>query len=183
MADERDPDTADRGQQDRFNAFVAEHWERAIRLAWRLTDGDAAAAEDVAQEAFVRAHRALGRFRGDASLSTWYYRILVREAHRHRRWLGVRQRFAANSPAEDALDPQPDALPDPGLRKRIGDALARLPRGQREAFVLVHMEGFTVTQAADVTGRAVGTVKSHLHRALRALRVDLADLRKVESDG
>ncbi len=180
MADALEADSADRGQEERFNAFVADHWERAVRLAWRLTDGDAAAAEDVAQEAFVRAHRALGRFRGDSSLSTWYYRILVREAQRYRRWRGVRQRFAASSPAEEARDPQPEALPDPGLRQRIAEALARLPRGQREAFVLVHLEGFTVTQAAGVMGRAVGTVKSHLHRALRKLRSDLADLQDVE---
>ena len=55
-----------------FAEFVATHRERARRLAWRLVGGDAAAAEDVAQEAFVRAWMGLGRFRGEASLGTWF---------------------------------------------------------------------------------------------------------------
>jgi RNA polymerase sigma-70 factor (ECF subfamily) len=55
-------------------------------------------------------------------------------------------------------------------------ALDRLPRGQREAFVLVHLEGFSVQEAARITGRATGTTKSHLHRALDALRRELYDL-------
>jgi RNA polymerase sigma-70 factor (ECF subfamily) len=73
----------------RFSELVAEHRDRAVRLAWRLVGGDSAAAEDVAQEAFLRAYRGLDRFREEAGLSTWFYRILVNEAHRFRRmrWL------------------------------------------------------------------------------------------------
>ena len=74
--------------EERFSALVASHRERALRLAWRLVGGDEAAAEDVAQEAFVSAYRALPRFRGDARLETWFYRILVNQAHRYRRWRG-----------------------------------------------------------------------------------------------
>jgi RNA polymerase sigma-70 factor (ECF subfamily) len=146
-----------------------------VALAWRLVGGDRAAAEDVAQVAFVRAFRGLGRFREDASLSTWIHRIVVNEANRYLRWRWVRQRFAAEMPAE-VRDLHGPVHGDPSLRLRIGAALQRLPRGQREAFVLVHLEGMTVSEAAAVTGRATGTVKSHLHRALRSLRVDLADL-------
>jgi RNA polymerase sigma-70 factor (ECF subfamily) len=62
------------------------------------------------------------------------------------------------------------------LRRRVALALDALPRGQREAFVLVHLEGMTMREAAETTGRAVGTIKSHLHRALRNLRTQLADL-------
>jgi RNA polymerase sigma-70 factor (ECF subfamily) len=65
---------------------------------------------------------------------------------------------------------------DPLLRRRIAEALAQLSRSQREAFVLVHMEGFSVREAATVMGKPEGTVKSHLHRALQALRSQLADL-------
>jgi RNA polymerase sigma-70 factor (ECF subfamily) len=166
-------DAADR--EARFAAFVAEHRERAVGLAWRLLSGDAAAAEDVAQDAFVRAYRALGGFREEARLSTWFYRILVNEAQRHRRWRFLRD---ARSGALDAEPPDPAApeAGDPALRARISRALDRLPRGQREAFVLVHLEGFSVREAAEVTGRAIGTIKSHLHRALRALRSELSDL-------
>ncbi len=158
-----------------FEAFVATTRERAVGVAWRLVGGDGGAAEDVAQEAFVRAHRALGGFRGDAQMSTWFYRILVNEARRHRRWRWVRERVAGEMP-EEAVDRDCAPPGDPALRRRIARALDRLPRGQREAFVLVHLEGLSTGDAARITGRATGTLKSHLHRALRALREDLADL-------
>jgi RNA polymerase sigma-70 factor (ECF subfamily) len=158
-----------------FAAFVAAHRDRAVGMAWRLLGGDGAAAEDVAQEAFARAHRALGSFRGEASLSTWFFRILVNEAQRQRRWRWVRDRFGGAMPDEPE-DPAPTVAGDPALRRRVAHAVAALPRGQREAFVLVHLEGLSLREAAEATGRATGTIKSHLHRALRALRVQLADL-------
>jgi RNA polymerase sigma-70 factor (ECF subfamily) len=170
------PTDAGESQRERaFAAFVAAHRDRAVGMAWRLLGGDGAAAEDVAQEAFARAHRALGSFRGDASLPTWFFRILVNEAQRHRRWRWVRERFGGPMP-EDPHDPRPAPPGDPALRERVAHALDRLPRGQREAFVLVHLEGLTLREAAETTGRATGTLKSHLHRALRSLREQLADL-------
>ena len=170
---------SDRDREQRFDAFVNGYRDRAVRIAWRLLGGDGAAAEDVAQEAFVRAYRGLARFRDDAKLSTWFYRILVNEVRRHQRWRMLREWRTG--------DREPDAVPDPvtcgdaarsdpALRRRIGDAIAALPRGQREAFVLVHLEGFSVAEAASATGRAVGTMKSHLHRGLASLRTRLADL-------
>jgi RNA polymerase sigma-70 factor (ECF subfamily) len=158
-----------------FAAFVAAHRDRAVGMAWRLLGGDRAAAEDVAQEAFARAHRALASFRGEASLPTWFFRILVNEAQRHRRWRWVRERFGGAMP-EEPDDPRAAPPGDPALRRRVARALERLPRGQREAFVLVHLEGLTLREAAETTGRATGTLKSHLHRALRSLREQLADL-------
>ena len=175
---------ADAGLERRFAEFVAEHRERAVGLAWRLAGGDWAAAEDVAQEAFARAFRGLGRFREEARLSTWFYRILLNEARRYARRQQLRTRlFGAGSERDSAPDPgysPPES--DPALARRIGEALARLPSGQREVFVLVHLEGFTVAEAAEATGRAPGTVKSHLHRALKALRADLADVRELAED-
>jgi RNA polymerase sigma-70 factor, ECF subfamily len=164
---------ADREQQ--FGALVAAYRDRAVQLAWRLNGGDAAAAEDIAQDAFVRAYRGLNRFRAESSLNTWFFRILVNEAQRHRRWRWVRQRFAGEVP-EDPPDPSPTQPGDPGLRRRVAAALERLSQGQREVFVLVHFEGFTVSEAAVITARAPGTIKSHLHRALETLRAELADL-------
>jgi len=159
----------------RFEAFVGSHRERARRLAWRLVGGDDGAAEDVTQEAFLRAWRSLAGFREEAKLSTWFYRILVRQAANHRRWRGVRERLGGwGNP--DAHDPAPAASGDPALRRRIGAALDGLSRRQREAFVLIHLEGFTVRETAGVLGRPEGTVKSHLHRALMHLRRELADL-------
>ncbi len=162
-------------REARFRAFVESHRARAVSLAWRLLGGDDAAAEDVAQQAFLRAWRALPRFREDAALSTWFFRILVRQAAAHRRW-----RFGFWR-KRDALGREPraeasDVHADEGLRRRIAAALETLSRGQREVFVLVHLEGFTVTEAAEVLELAPGTVKSHLHRALAALRAELSDL-------
>jgi RNA polymerase sigma-70 factor (ECF subfamily) len=165
----------DAHSEHRFDSFVRQHRDRAIGLAWRLLDGDRTAAEDVVQEAFVRAYRGLGRFREQASLSTWFYRILVNEAQRYRRWRWVRERFGGELPA-DPPDPRAELVGDPYLRRRVALALGALPRGQREAFVLVHLEGFTVRDTAQITGRAEGTIKSHLHRALAKLRERLADL-------
>lgn len=167
--------TIERNQ--RFRAFVSTHRDRAVSMAWRLCGGDQALAEDIAQEAFAQAWRGLASFRDEAKLSTWFYRILIRQANAQRRKYVWRNRWNELTGQEPArVEPQPDD----GLKRRIAKALEGLSAGQREAFVLVHMEGFTVVEAAEMVGRAPGTMKSHLHRALKALRVELADLWEAE---
>jgi len=164
--------------EERFSALVVSHRDRARRLAWRLIGGDESAAEDVAQDAFVKAYRALGAFRQDASLETWFYRILVNQAHKHRRWRGVRERWSAvwdERHAIDSSDPR-----DPALQRRIAEALAKLTRRQRESFVLVHLEGFTVRETSELLATPEGTIKSHLQRALKALRTELADVQDID---
>jgi len=163
----------------RFEALVHSHRDRAVRLAWRLVGGDAGAAEDVTQDAFVRAYRGLARFRGDSALETWFYRILVRQAYSYQRWRGLRQLWTGTEWV-DGPDPKTQPPGDPGLRRRIAAALDGLSRSQREVFVLVHMEGFRVRECAEILGKPIGTVKSHLHRALASLRHDLGDLRESE---
>jgi len=158
-----------------FAAFVEARRERAVRVAYRMLAGDEAEAEDVAQNAFLRAHRALARFRGDSSVDTWFYRILVREVQRHRRWRAVRG-FLRGDPEQASAAVDEHATGDPGLRRRIGFALERLSPAQRDVFVLIHLEEQTVAETAVLLGKATGTVKSHLHRALESLRHELADL-------
>ena len=165
---------------ERFNLFVHEYREQAVRMAWRLIGGDMAAAEDVAQDAFVRAFRGFSQFRDAAKLSTWFYRILVRQAANYRRWRGVRQRWAGMWHG-DAPDPNPQEKGDPALRQAIAVAMERLSPNQRSVFTLVHLEGFTVREAAEIVGCAEGTAKSHLHRALGALRESLASIREERS--
>ncbi|HVN39380.1 MAG TPA: RNA polymerase sigma factor [Myxococcota bacterium] len=171
---------AELDREARFAAFAASHRERALRLAWRLVGGDMAAAEDVTQDALVKAYRGLPQFRDEAALSTWFYRILVRQAYSFLRWRRVRERFGGEVP-ENPPDTAPTPQSDPALRRRIADALAALPRTQRDAFLLVHLEGFTVNEAAEIMGRAPGTLKSNLHRARMALRRRLDDV--VDSRG
>jgi len=166
-------------REARFHAFVDEHRERSVRMAYRLIGGDMAAAEDVAQDAFARAYRGLSRFRDEAKLSTWFYRILVRQAANYRRWRGVRQRWAGMWHG-DAPDPNPKGKGDPGLREAISQAMEGLTGHQRNIFTLVHLEGFTVREAAGIVGCAEGTAKSHLHRALGRLREELAGVREEQ---
>ncbi len=166
--------TTDADLERRFVDFVAAHRERARRLAWRLVGGNDAAAEDVTQDALLKAWDALGRFREDAALETWFLRILVHRARSYRRWLRLRELWGGladeDTPEAVSLD-HGDAI----LRGRIAQALAGLSAGQREAFILVHLEGFSVKETSELLGKAEGTVKSHLHRALSALRTELGD--------
>jgi RNA polymerase sigma-70 factor (ECF subfamily) len=171
----QEPPAAALELEQRFHLFITSHRERARRLAWRLVGGDEAAAEDVVQEAFIKAYRALGQFREEASLATWFYRIVVRQAHHYCRWRTVRETWSGLW--RGTLPPATaQAAGDPLLRGRIASALAQLSRSQKEAFVLVHMEGFSVREAAVLMQKPEGTVKSHLHRALQSLRSELADL-------
>lgn len=156
-----------------LEALLALHGERALRIASRFVPGDRAAAEDIAQEAFARAWSALPRFRGEAELSTWLYRVVVNEALSQLRRRRLRDRlFALLGPERPASAPPPPA--DPALRSKIRAALRTLSDNERAVFTLVHLEGFSVEETARIRGRAVGTVKSLLHRALVKLRRELA---------
>ena len=120
-----------------FVRFATQHQDRALRLALRLLSGDRAAAEDVVQDAFVRAHRGFGAFRGDARLSTWFDRILVREVYRHfrRPW----RRWTGGSECPEGVSEAHASDGDRWLRGRIETSLALLSSNQRTVFVLVHL--------------------------------------------
>ena len=169
----------------RFALLVSTHRERARRLAWRLVGGDAEAAEDITQDAFFKACQGLSAFRHEPRLETWFYRVLIRQVHSYRRWRSVRDRWHQLwNPREIEHAVQPGGSgpepADPFVKRRIAEALERLSRSQREAFILVHLEGFSVRECAELLGKPSGTVKSHLHRALTRLRTDLAELRPFQ---
>ena len=92
----------------------------------------------------------------------------------------MRRVWSTSSLSEAELPEPPRPVGDAALRDRLIAALERLTRRQREALVLVHLEQFTVNETAELLGTSPGTVKTHLHRALRALRLELADLREPE---
>jgi RNA polymerase sigma-70 factor (ECF subfamily) len=142
--------------------------------------GDRGGAEDAMHDAFVQAFTGLRSFRGDASLKTWFLKIVVNCCKRHRRlwrrW--VVGAAAATSTIDSALREQVhvDSLGDPGLRARLEQAVLGLPHRQRTAFVLRYQQDLTIDEIAAVMECAPGTVKATLHKAVHKLREELADV-------
>ena len=171
-----DEQVGDERKDQAFWTFVNTHRERAVRLAWRLCGGNDANAEDIVQDALCEAYCALPNFREESTVETWFYRILVRKARQHQRWRVVRERWHALW-SDDIPHPQSENDSEPGLRERIVQAVNFLPQGQREVFVLMYLEGFTLSETSKLLKKPAGTVKSHLHRALKSLRDQLNDLK------
>ncbi|NQW62016.1 MAG: sigma-70 family RNA polymerase sigma factor [Deltaproteobacteria bacterium] len=166
---------APRIADEAFTQFVAAYGAMARRVAWRLMGGDGAAAEDVVQNAFVKAHAKFETVLHEGAREAWFRQVVVREALNQLRWLGVRRRVAQLAGFDDRAQPAP--MRDGGEVARIETAVASLSPQQRAIFVLVHLEEQTVAEAAAQLGIAEGTAKSHLHRALTSLRTQLEDLR------
>jgi RNA polymerase sigma-70 factor (ECF subfamily) len=163
------------GDAPAFEELVMTYQHRVFGVALRML-GNRAEAEDVAQEAFVRAHRALGAFRGDAKLSTWLYSITSRLCLN--RLASGERRMARRG--EDALlrlsdaGPRPDAaLERRELETALGRAIAELPEDRRIVVVLRDIEGLSYEEIAQVLELELGTVRSRLHRARAELKEKL----------
>ena len=164
-----------RGDPGSREALYHRYKRRVYGLALRIVG--APDAEEVAQEAFIRIFRGLPKFRGDAALSTWIYRLAVNAALSHRsRRAGARLPLEEN-PAEAAVEAQPAPEPTGGdavLRARLERALAELPAGYRTVVVLHDVEGLEHEEIASILNCHVGTSKSQLHKARARLRAILA---------
>jgi RNA polymerase sigma-70 factor (ECF subfamily) len=170
------------GDADAFGELVRLHTPQLYRLLTRML-GSATTAEDVAQESFIRAWRALPSFRAEARFSTWLYRIAVNEANRFL----ARESRRELLPFDDVLLEVPDLgaqtaeLAEAGeLRERLERLLAELPAHYRAAVVLRDVEGFSNEEAADLLELDLRNFKSRLHRGRMALRRRLEEL--AESD-
>ena len=154
-------------------ALYHRYKRRVFGLALRIvgpTD-----AEEVAQEAFIRIFRGLPKFRGDAALSTWIYRLAVNAALSHRTRRGTAR--PAEELSAEVAEAQPAEEPtrrDAVLRARLERALVRLPAGYRTAIVLHDIEGLEHEEIAAILNCHVGTSKSQLHKARARLRELLA---------
>jgi RNA polymerase sigma-70 factor (ECF subfamily) len=151
-------------------AEIVRHYEPRLRpLAYRLLR-DRDRTDDVLQNAYVQAFRALGRFRGDASLGTWLYRITYNacldDLRRNRRTVVPLEREERPEVAVDHGDPADVAAE----RGDLAAALARLSPDLRAAVILVDADGLDYTEAAKVLGVPPGTIGSRLNRARAALR-------------
>ena len=173
------------GDETASEELVAEHQRAVVKLATNLL-GDREEALDLSQEVFLRVFRTIHRFRGQSSLRTWIYRIAVNQArNRHRFW---RRRHRADQVSLDAHvaahgdclsggEAGPDrVLAQKELAQRLERALDHLPFDQRTAIVLREVDGLSYDEIAYSLGVAVGTVKSRLTRARRALRLELGEV-------
>ena len=144
-----------------FEALFRAHWPRAYRAAY-LVCGDAAAAEDIAQEAFLSALRALDRFDRRRPFGPWLHRIVVNRAIDWARARALRREVeaSAESPAADRAEG------NLGMRDELDTALASLPPERRAVVVLRYVLGYTPGEIAELLELPRGTVNSRLRRAL-----------------
>ena len=155
-----------------FEALYRKHVRRVYALCLRLS-GNAALAEELTQEAFVRAWKKLAQFRGESAFSTWLHPLVVNVALAERR--SRRSREAHTFLTDDIAVYDRAALAiDPGERLDVEQAVASLPAGARAVFVLHDVEGYRHDEIAEMTGVTVGTSKAQLHRARQLLRERLA---------
>ena len=165
------------GDREAYGMLVQRHQQIAFRTAYAVC-GDAAEAEDAAQEAFVQAHRALGRFRDGAPWRPWLLKIVANEARNRRRSAGRREHLAvraARGMTVTEADP-PDVVALLGeQRSELARALARLEPAQRDAVILRHVLDLSEAETAAVLGCRHGTVKSRVSRGLARLREDIGE--------
>ncbi len=158
------------GDQAAIRELYDRHAPRVYAVVRRLA-GDDALAEDWAQEAWVRAIRALPRFRGDAQFSTWIHRIAVNSALHGKRWRERRTAKEIPLPvAHMELEQHVTPTDQPMLRLTLQRALDRLPEGMRQIVVLHDVQGFTHEEIGSLLGIAAGTSKSQLFKARAHLR-------------
>ena len=138
-----------------------------VHAVVRRLAGDDALAEDWAQDAWVRAFRALPTFRGDARFSTWLHRIAVNSALHGRRWR--ERRVSREAPLEHEREPS-GRSDHVALRISLQRALDELPEGMRQIVVLHDVEGYTHEEIGELLGIAAGTSKSQLFKARARLR-------------
>jgi|CZKU01.1.fsa_nt_gi RNA polymerase sigma-70 factor (ECF subfamily) len=184
-SDEALADDARRGARNAFVVLVARYRDRIYRLAFRMSR-NASDAEEIAQDTFLHAHRAIGSFHGESRFGTWLYRIAVNEAL-------MRQRSARRRPLEsiDVLMPRfadvgatggdqaesADELVDAKrVIRRVREALDELDADHRAALVLRDLEELSAEDAADILGISAEALRQRAHRARMKMRVMLADI-------
>jgi RNA polymerase sigma-70 factor, ECF subfamily len=175
---------AQEGDLEAFESLYRAHGGRVMALCIRMADHPSEA-EELAQDIWVRAWEKLGQFQHQSAFTTWLHRLAVNEILGKRRSRGRREaRFEgvddvarlsdARNGAGGGTAPTrgPSAVPaaPPGLRLDLERALATLPPGARQVFVLYDVEGYRHQEIATLLGVAEGTVKAQLHRARRMLR-------------
>ena len=172
--------------RERYAELVARHQRRATRIAFHYVR-DSAEADEAVQDAFVKAYSHLSTFREELPFEVWFTRILIngcldriKARTRRERWItsmpdgpGGERDFAERTPGHG---PSPEAqLLSRERRRQVAEAIAKLPDRQRSVFMLSHYEGCTSREVSAMTGLNESTVRVHLFRAIRKLRVLLGE--------
>jgi RNA polymerase sigma-70 factor, ECF subfamily len=165
-------DAARRGEPGAFEELVERTHRRVYTLAYRLV-GDRHEAEDVAQEAYLRAYRSLRGFRGDARFETWLFRITANAAMSHLRRRGRFGDLLAEDDERLVGEPSPRDSDEVVERDEVERALAILPAGQRAVVLLKDVYGFSCHEIGEQIGISEGAVKVRLHRARHRLKEEV----------
>ena len=169
---------AAKGDRAAFRQLVLEHSHAMFRLAWRLS-GDETAAEDIVQEAFIKAWRKIGEFRMEASFKSWLHRITVNTAMDYLRKHVRRTQFETPEPEWEKREYAAEA-PDTGMQIDIGAqtqaAMMNLSEAERTALLLKHYEGHSIKEVARIMEITTGACKQNIFRAVRKMRVALSPL-------
>ncbi len=170
---------AQRGDKHAFELLVAKYQRKLIRLLSRFIR-DATEVEDVAQEAFIKAYRALPNFRGDSAFYTWLYRIGINTAKNHLVAMGRRAPTSTGMDAEEAEDLGESELlqdvntPENQMMSRqvaetVNQTLQELPEELRTAITLREIDGLRYEEIAQIMNCPIGTVRSRIFRAREAI--------------
>ena len=154
------------GDPSAFERLYRSHVARVHTLVRRMLDSDEA--DDITQDVFIRAWQKLSTFRGESAFGTWLHRLAVNVVLARRKTVGVeRGRFITD---DEPLESATGKRDTPELSLDFEEALARLPEGARQVFVLHDVEGYRHDEIARMLGVVPGTSKSQLHHARMALR-------------
>ncbi len=181
MASESTSDAAcvrrlQRGDTDAFEILVRRHEKALFNLVYRML-GNYDDAAETAQEVFLSAYRAIGQFRGESNFSTWLYRIALNHATTRRKSTNLRQKRLVPIDGSDMVDDTQlgpaETLEKKELRERVQRALNELEPEDATVILLRDLQDIPYEDVARVLKIPVGTVKSRLHRARRALKTHL----------
>ena len=166
------------GDKRAFDLLVLKYQHKIIAVVHRYVR-DSADVQDVVQEAFIKAYRALENFRGESAFYTWMYRIAVNTAKNHLISRGRRppatdvdiddaEHFSGNDYLQDKDTPEDSLLCDQ-LQQAVEKSIEQLPEDLRTAITLREMEGLSYEEIADIMDCPVGTVRSRIFRAREAI--------------
>ncbi|KAF3997958.1 RNA polymerase sigma factor RpoE [Glaciimonas immobilis] len=175
-----------RGDKKAFELLVIKYQRKLMRLVSRLVR-DQAEAEDVVQEAFIKAYRALPQFRGDSAFYTWLYRIGINTAKNYLVTQGRRAPTSTESNSEDAetfddgeqlrdINTPESLLATKQIAQTVNVAMEALPEELRTAITLREIEGLSYDEIAEAMGCPIGTVRSRIFRAREAIAEKLRPL-------